>query len=249
MGRLDGKTAVVTGGSRGLGKAIAEALAGEGAAIWAVARDRKRLTELEGEIAGIKTLATDVATAEGAEAVFAAVTPDILVLSAGATPLMGSVREMSWEDFSRNWQTDVQSVFHFGAAALRAPMPAGGQVMTVSSGAAINGSFASGGYAGAKRMQWFLSDYFQREAKAAGLDIRFTTLLPRRIFGETALGHAAATGYGDQLGIGKEEFLKRFPPYAPEDLGRDAVAILLDEAYRDGTAYATNGEGVTRSDG
>src|SRR6266566_6759356 len=60
MRQLDGKTAVVTGGSRGLGQGIVRALAAEGAAVWAMARDSGRLDLLKREVAGVQTLVADV---------------------------------------------------------------------------------------------------------------------------------------------------------------------------------------------
>ncbi len=244
MGRLEGKTAVVTGGSRGLGKAIVKALAGEGAKVWAVARNEANLAKLRDEMPDVTTLAIDVTAPDAAERIFGTVTPDILVMSAGVAPRMAPVHEQSWDEFSGNWQVDVRSTFQIGGAALRASLPAGAQVVTISSGAALSGSFGSGGYAGAKRMQWFLSDYFRREAKVAGKDTRFVAVLPKRIFADTDLGDASSAGYATQLGVSQADFLGRFTAYTADEFGRDVVAILLDETYRDGTAFAVNGDGI-----
>jgi NAD(P)-dependent dehydrogenase (short-subunit alcohol dehydrogenase family) len=57
-GKLNGKTAVITGASRGLGKAMALALAAEGARIALVARDRERLDAVAAEIGAANGQAT-----------------------------------------------------------------------------------------------------------------------------------------------------------------------------------------------
>jgi NAD(P)-dependent dehydrogenase (short-subunit alcohol dehydrogenase family) len=106
---LGGKVAVVTGGSLGIGRAIAEELAGEGADVVIVARDAGRLDAVAGELcargggrvvacAGDMTKAADIdAAMEAAHRTFGRV--DILVNNAGASP-MGRIAETldaAWE--------------------------------------------------------------------------------------------------------------------------------------------------------
>ena len=247
MKRLHQKVAVVTGGSRGLGKGIVNVLAAEGAQVWAVARNEENLAKLKTEIGAVQTLAIDISQPHAASRVFEAVRPDILVLNAGAEPHMAPVQEQTWEQFELNWATDVKSTFNFGKAALLSPLSPGSQVVTISSGAAIGGSFMSGGYAGAKRMQWFLSEYLQKESEAAHLDVRFTALLPKQIVGTTELEHKASTDYAARQGITKEKFLERFgTPLTPDAVRRGVVSILLDEPYREGIGFAITGAGIEK---
>ena len=42
--------------------------------------------------------------------------------NAGATPVMGPLQQQTWQDFSRNWDVDVQQVFNFLREALSAPI-------------------------------------------------------------------------------------------------------------------------------
>jgi NAD(P)-dependent dehydrogenase (short-subunit alcohol dehydrogenase family) len=245
MNRLNNKIALVTGGSRGLGRGIVETLAAEGAKVWAVARDGERLDRLKEEVNDVQTLAADVADPRTAAQVLGEIHPDILVLNAGATPHLAPVHEQSWEQFSRIWETDVKSTFYFGREVLSRPMAPGGVVIIVSSGAAIGGSLLSGGYAGAKRMQWFLAQYLQQEAKVMELGLRFVALVPQQIVGVTDLGHAAVSAYAARQGISEQAFLERFgPPLTPEGVGRGVVALLTDKAYEEGIAFGITSQGL-----
>lgn len=105
---LDGRTAVVTGGSSGIGRAVAEALACAGASVVLVARGRDRLAAAAAELtdrgcraawvsADLSTRDGVRAAAEEAAAVFGE--PDILVNSAGVNlrPAMGELGEEAWD--------------------------------------------------------------------------------------------------------------------------------------------------------
>src|SRR5438309_10915094 len=78
--RLDGKRALITGASRGLGRAIAQALAEAGADLVLVGRDPETLRQARQELAPlgrrVETVAADLATPAGAEQVCAAVLAD-----------------------------------------------------------------------------------------------------------------------------------------------------------------------------
>jgi NAD(P)-dependent dehydrogenase (short-subunit alcohol dehydrogenase family) len=249
MTQLINKIALVTGGSRGLGRGIVEALAAEGVKVWAVARDARQLDLLKQEVKGVQTLVADVADPHTAPQTLHEIRPDILVLNAGAMPHMGPIHEQSWEQFTRVWETDVKATFCFGREALLMPMAPGSVVVIVSSGAAIGGSPLSGGYAGAKRTQWFLAQYLQQESNTLKRGIRFVALLPKQIIGATELGHAAAAKYAAQQGISEQTFLERFgPPLTPAGVGRGVVNLLTDGAYQDGLAFGITGGGLASLD-
>jgi NAD(P)-dependent dehydrogenase (short-subunit alcohol dehydrogenase family) len=242
---LKNKTALVTGGSQGLGRGIVEALSAEGAKVWTIARNAERLDLLKREVKGVQTLAADVADPQVAPQTLREIRPDILVLNAGARPANVPVHEQSWEQFSRAWETDVKSTFFFGKEALLMPMSPGSVVVIMSSGAAIMGSSLSGGYAGAKRTQWFLAQYLQEESNRLNLGIRFIALVPRQIIGATELGHLAASAYAARQGITEQAYLERFGvPLTPEKIGHGVVALLTDSAYQDGIAFSLTGQGL-----
>jgi hypothetical protein len=115
----------------------------------------------------------------------------------------------------------------------------------MSSGAALSGSPLSGSYAGAKRTQWFMAQYFQEESNRLKLGIRFVALVPKQIMAATDLGHAAAAAYAARQGITEEAFLARFGvPLTPEKVGHGVVALLTDKCYQDGIAFGMTGQGL-----
>jgi NAD(P)-dependent dehydrogenase (short-subunit alcohol dehydrogenase family) len=245
MSILTGKNVVVIGGSRGVGRQVVEAAARNGAArVLAVARQALSLKQLAKEIPGIELLALD-ATAEGAPSrVFAALMPDILVLSAGAFPPAAPFHQLNWPEFAANWEADVKISFHFLKEILSRPLPAGTSVILISSGAALAGSPNSGGYAGAKRTQLFLANYAQKESDRLGLGMRFVTLAPR-MMPDTDLGQHAVAGYARYLGISPADFVRSMDaPPTSSDVAAAVIEVASDPDSHKGKAFIVSGKGL-----
>jgi NAD(P)-dependent dehydrogenase (short-subunit alcohol dehydrogenase family) len=250
MKNLEGVKAVVTGGSRGLGLGIVEALLERKAQVTVVARDAARLADVAKRL-GVSVVSGDVADEQLAKSVLADVRPSLLVLNAGAKPGLGLIHEQSWESFSRTWDSDVKAGFHWVQAALRLPLPRGSRVLLGSSGAAIAGSPLSGGYAGAKRMLWLMAQYANLSAKELDLGITFQAIVPQQMIGDTELGRAGAEGYAKRKGVSVETFLAGFgAPMSSKQVGEHVVSILTDPKYETGIAFGLKGDsGISSLDG
>jgi NAD(P)-dependent dehydrogenase (short-subunit alcohol dehydrogenase family) len=250
MTQLDGTKVLVTGGSRGLGLAIVEALLARKADVTVVARDRARLEQLAQRL-GVRVISGDIADESFAEDTLREVRPSVLVLNAGAQPALGLLHEQTWAGFSGTWNSDVKAGFHWLQAALRLPLARGSRVLVGSSGAAVNGSPLSGGYAGAKRMLWFMAQYANASAKELDLGIHFQAIVPQRMIGETELGRAGAEAYARRKGLTVEAFLAGFgAPMPPEKVGEHVVSILSEPKYEAGVAFGLKGgTGIVSLDG
>lgn len=209
MKSLKGKGALVIGGSSGVGKATVKALIAEGVRVTAVARGADKLQALKTELGNsLSTIQGDATDAAFVERLLREQTPDLVLLAAGVTPRMARVDEFDWESFSAAWNVDVKASFLLVKQALALPLRPGSTVVLISSGAAVNGSPLSGGYAGAKRMQWFLASYAQKLSDAKKLGIRIVAVLPRPVDG-TTIGTHAAKVYGGINGISAETFMQQ----------------------------------------
>lgn len=242
---MKGKTAVVVGASSGVGRATLVALANNGMRVYGVARDRARLERIAREAAGdVTAIAGDATRPELAKKIVHELDPDLIVISLGERPKMAPLDEQTWESFSAVWEADVKATFHLCQEAVRRPLRPGSTVVVLSSGAAINGSPLSGGYAGAKRMQWFLGGYLQALSKRRGLGIRFVTLLPKQLVVGTTIGEDASHAYGEAAGIGQARFMERFgAPLLPEGVA-DAIVGIVRDIGSDATAFTVTGAGV-----
>jgi len=244
------KTIVVTGGSRGLGLGLVEALVDQAAHITVVARDQAALAAVKQRL-GVAVISADVTDEGAAQRILADVRPEILVLNAGATPHMGRLDQLSWKDFSATWETDVKAGFYWMQAALNLPLKQGARVLVGSSGAAQQGSPLSGGYAGAKRMLWIMAKYANGVAKQKGLGIRFQAIVPTQIIGGTGVGDRASSAYAQSMGLEREAYLARFgAPMPPRKFGEHLVAVLDDPQYASGFAFGLKGDtGITILEG
>jgi NAD(P)-dependent dehydrogenase (short-subunit alcohol dehydrogenase family) len=242
---LHGKNVVVIGGSKGVGRAIVAAAYSQGAQVLAVARQEEPLLKLADDFSGVHILGLD-ATDESAPAkVFETLAPDVLVVCAGAIPHTAPLGEQSWEQFSRNWNSDVKMSLLFSQAALATPLASGTTIILISSGAAVGGSPMSGGYAGSKRTQMFLANYAQKEADRLNLGLRFLALAPGGIMPGTDLGKAAVEAYASYLGIDAKEFIKGMPsPQTPEDVANAVVEFASNPTSRDGNVFLVSGKGI-----
>ncbi len=214
---------LVVGGSRGLGRGAVEALGAT----------------------GIGRAQGDASDEKFAEQMLREYRPDVLVLCAGAKPHLGPIHELTWDQFRINWEMDAKMAFVWLRQALRLPLQPGSHVIVVSSGAAVQGSPVSGGYASAKRAQWFMADYANTEIARAGLGIRVHVVLPN-INASTDLGRAGIAEYARRGGITEEQFLSRFgAPLTPEIFGAAIAELAAHPDKYPQLAYRLTGAGIT----
>jgi NAD(P)-dependent dehydrogenase (short-subunit alcohol dehydrogenase family) len=126
---------MVVGASRGLGRGIATAFAEAGAPVIGVARTVAPPVDLAGG-GGIQQEVADAADARVAASLLDRYEPEVIVLVAGASPLIRPLQQQTWEAFSVNWHVDVRITFHWLREALLKPLRPGSRVIVISSGAA-----------------------------------------------------------------------------------------------------------------
>jgi 3-oxoacyl-[acyl-carrier protein] reductase len=156
---LEGKVAVVTGGSRGIGLAIAALLAERGAAVVVSARDADRLgaavKELEGTGAAVAAVPGDVSKREDADRVVETARErfgrlDILVNNAGITR-DGLLLRMKDEDWDRVLEVNLRGAFVMTRAAAKAMVrQKSGRIINISSAAGAMGNAGQVNYSASK---------------------------------------------------------------------------------------------------
>jgi 3-oxoacyl-[acyl-carrier protein] reductase len=176
---LEGKTALVTGASRGIGRAIAEELAAAGASVVLGYRSgRQEAEELAGEIGG-RAVEADVSDPdEAARLVAEAGELDILVNNAGLTR-DGLLVRMPDDDWRAVIETNLSSVFYTCRAACRPMMKKrAGAIVNVSSIVGVHGNWGQTNYGASK----------------AGI-IGFTKSLARELGSRGVRANVVAPGY------------------------------------------------------
>jgi 3-oxoacyl-[acyl-carrier protein] reductase len=176
---LEGKLALVTGGSRGIGRAIALELGRAGAEVVVGYRTGREAAESVAAEIGGRALEADVSDAESAKAlVEAAGDVDVLVNNAGLTR-DGLLVRMSDEDWRTVIDTNLSSVFYTCRAAARPMMrKRAGSIVNVSSIVGVHGNGGQTNYAASK----------------AGI-IGFTKSLARELGSRNVRANVVAPGY------------------------------------------------------
>ena len=212
--KLAGKVAVVTGGNRGIGRGIAEALAREGLAVALTSRTEDGARAAARELGGsARGYACDVRSHEQVAAVFRAVESDfggidVLVNNAGIG-LFAPVAEMSLDDWHAVIETNVNGVFYCTREAIpRMRKRGGGYIFNVSSLAGRNAFPSAAAYCASKHAVNGFSEALFQEVRDDG--IRVTYLMPGSVATEFGRGSDAKTGWALQ----------------PEDVGEMVVDLL-----------------------
>ena len=174
---FDGKIALVTGASRGIGKAIAEKLAAQGATVIGTATSDKGAEAISAYLgANGKGMTLNVTDVDSVESVLKNIRAefgeiDILVNNAGVTRdnLLMRMKDDEWQDIL---DTNLTSVFRLSKAVLRAMMKKrSGRIITIGSVVGTMGNAGQANYAAAKAGLIGFSKSLAREIASRGITV------------------------------------------------------------------------------
>ncbi|REC54202.1 SDR family NAD(P)-dependent oxidoreductase [Rhodosalinus sediminis] len=232
--RLDGKTAIVTGGASGFGAGIVRSFLAEGARVMIADLNGEGAEALAGELGAgalpcrvnVAEAASVAAMAEKATEAFGAA-PDILVNNAGVTHLPAPMEEVSEDDFDRVFAVNCKSVY-LTARALIPGMKARG------AGAILNMA-STAGVSPRPRLNWYNASkgWMITATKAMAIElaphgIRVNALNP--VAGETPL---LTSFMGEDTPEMRDKFRATIPLgrfSTPQDMGEVAAFLCSDAA-------------------
>ncbi|GAA3811053.1 SDR family oxidoreductase [Streptomyces phyllanthi] len=235
MGRLSERVAMVTGGARGIGAAVARLLAAEGAAVVVADILEDEGTDLAAELGGrARYLSLDVSSEDGwqlavAEAERESGPVSVLVNNAGIAA-WGTMEEESLESFRRVIDVNLQGPW----LGMRAVAPSlrragGGVIVNISSLAGLTGYAGVGSYAASK---WGLRGLTKAAALELAPDgVRVCSVHPG------AIRTPMTAGFDDSFVSGQP--LPRFGE--PEEVARMVLFIVTDATFSTGSEFVLDG--------
>lgn len=244
MSALAGRGAIVTGASRGLGRAITEAFVREGASVLMMARDaevlaqaREALAPLAGTGQVLAARAGDVSRAEDCEATVAqarAELPDLTVLvnNAGVYGPMGRIEEVSGDEWEQAIRVNLLGTVHMCRAVIPHLRRRGyGKIVNLSGGGATAALPRISAYAASKAAVVRLTETFAEELREDHVDVN--AIAPGAL--NTRLLDEVLAAGPERVGPGFWERARRQQAEggAPLDKGA-ALAVFLASARSDG---------------
>ena len=233
MGVLDGKVALITGASKGIGLGMATAYAREGAAVMLSSRKQDALDEAARGIdavvpgAHLATFAANAGEPDQAEACVAATIDqlgglDVLINNAATNPVMGRTIDADLDGWDKTFRVNVRGALVWSQLAWRATMEAnGGCVINISSVGGIAGTSGIGTYNITKAAVIHLTKVLAVEMAP---QVRVNCIAPGLV--KTDFARALWEPQGDKAGMGLP--LQRLGE--PEDIAGSAVFLASDAA-------------------
>jgi acetoacetyl-CoA reductase len=242
MGDMQGQVALVTGGGRGIGRAICERLIGRGVRVAAgYSRNADAAQELQQKFpdATVSVHQGNIGESDDCERVIGEVMDaygqlDILVNNAGIT-LDKTVRKMSFDEWNRVLQVNLNGAFYMSSTALPIMLDQGcGRIINISSVIGEKGSIGQANYAAAKSGLFGLTMTLALETAKKGITVN-----------AVAPGYIETDMFGDVPDKIRESIVSQIPTGRlgkPDEVAR-VVEFLADpeSSYITGAIYKVNG--------